>query len=249
MVAAQFDLTGRTALVTGGGSGLGAAMAMALSDAGASIVLVGRREDRLKATLGSRDGAIAAIDLVRQDAEKDLSQHMASLGIEPDIIVNAAGMNPRLSADDISSSEWQHTLHLNLSVPFLVAQQFVPEMKAKAWGRIINIGSLQSSRAFENGIAYGTAKGGILQLTRAMAEAWSRFGINANALLPGFFPTELTAPVFEDTGKVENLARQTAMGRNGRLDDICGPALFFASDASAYVTGQALAVDGGFTAK
>ena len=110
MVAAQFDLTGRTALVTGGGSGLGAAMAMALSDAGASIVLVGRREDRLKATLGSRDGAIAAIDLVRQDAEKDLSQHMASLGIEPDIIVNAAGINPRLSADDISSSEWQLSL-------------------------------------------------------------------------------------------------------------------------------------------
>ena len=122
-------------------------------------------------------------------------------------------------------------------------------MKQTGWGRIINITSLQSSRAFENGISYGAAKGGVLQLTRAMAEAWSRFGITANALAPGFFPTELTAPLFADEATAQKLADCTAMGRNGVLEDMRGPLLFLASDASSYVTGQSIAVDGGFTAK
>lgn len=246
---ALFDLKGRVALVTGGGSGLGAAMATALSDAGARILLVGRREALLQETLKGRDGAGFAVDLVAEGAAEQLFEQVSAAGEAPDIIINAAGINPRLPADAISAEDWQRTIHLNLSVPFLVSQVFVPAMKAQGWGRIINIGSLQSQRAFENGIAYGAAKGGILQLTRAMAEAWSPAGITANALMPGFFPTELTAPVFADTAKAESLARQTAIGRNGTLDDIRGPVLFFASDASGYVTGQALAIDGGFTAK
>jgi NAD(P)-dependent dehydrogenase (short-subunit alcohol dehydrogenase family) len=122
-------------------------------------------------------------------------------------------------------------------------------MKAAGWGRIINIASLQSTRAFENGIAYGAAKGGIVQLTRAMAEAWSRHGIMANAIAPGFFPTELTAPVFGNAELASHHARNTAVGRNGELSDLRGPLLFFASDASGYVTGQTLPVDGGYTAK
>ena len=134
-------------------------------------------------------------------------------------------------------------------MPFLVTQAFVLEMKAKEWGRIINIASLQSWRAFENGIAYGASKGGVVQLTRAMAEAWSSHGITANAIAPGFFPTELTAPVFSDPKIASKHAAQTAIGRNGELEDLHGPLLFLASDASAYVTGQTLAVDGGYTAK
>jgi gluconate 5-dehydrogenase len=122
-------------------------------------------------------------------------------------------------------------------------------MKAKGWGRIVNFASLQTTRAFHGGIAYGASKAGVGQLTRAMAEAWSRFGINANAIGPGFFPTELTGPVFADEKLAAHHAAQTCIGRNGNLDEIEGPVLFLCSDASAYVTGQVLMVDGGYTAK
>ena len=141
------------------------------------------------------------------------------------------------------------TLNLNLSVPFFLAQGFVPAMKDKGFGRIINFASLQSSRAFPGGIAYGASKGGVSQLTRAMAEAWSPFGITANALAPGFFKTELTAAVFADADRAARNAAQTCIGRNGEPGDVDGPVLFFCSPASGYVTGQILAVDGGYTAK
>ena len=122
-------------------------------------------------------------------------------------------------------------------------------MRERRWGRIINFASLQSRRAFTNGIAYGASKGGVEQMTRAMAEAWSKDGINANALAPGFFPTELTGPVFADAKVSAKHAASTCIGRNGEMADIEGPLLFLASDASAYVTGQVLFVDGGYTAK
>ena len=122
-------------------------------------------------------------------------------------------------------------------------------MKAKGWGRIVNFASLQTTRAFPGGIAYGASKGGIAQVTRAMAEAWSKDGINANAIGPGFFPTELTAPVFNDAERSARNAAQTCIGRNGVMADMKGPILFLSSDASSYVTGQVLMVDGGFTAK
>jgi NAD(P)-dependent dehydrogenase (short-subunit alcohol dehydrogenase family) len=125
----------------------------------------------------------------------------------------------------------------------------VPAMKEQSWGRIINFASLQSARAFENGIAYGAAKGGIVQMTRAMAQAWSKHGITANAIAPGFFPTELTAPVFADPELAQKNADQTCVGRNGTMRDLAGPVQFLCSDASGYVTGQTLFVDGGFTAK
>jgi gluconate 5-dehydrogenase len=122
-------------------------------------------------------------------------------------------------------------------------------MKAKGWGRIVNFASLQTTRAFPGGVSYGASKAGIAQLTRAMAEAWSGFGINTNAIGPGFFPTELTGPVFADAERSARNAAQTCIGRNGDLSDIDGPLLFLCSQASAYVTGQVLMVDGGYTAK
>ena len=163
--------------------------------------------------------------------------------------MTAAGLNPRLHADDQTLEAWEATLNINLSSPFFLAQALVPAMKAKGWGRIINFASLQTNRAFPNGIAYGATKGGVGQLTRAMAEAWSKDGITANAIGPGFFPTELTAAVFGDEERAARNAAQTCIGRNGTMDDLVGPAMFLASAASAYVTGQVLYVDGGFTAK
>ena len=122
-------------------------------------------------------------------------------------------------------------------------------MQAKSWGRVINIASLQSSRAFANGMAYGASKGGIAQLTRAMAEAWSSTGINCNAIAPGFFPTGLTAPVYDNPEMLDKLAAQTAIGRNGELQDLDGLTTFLAATASDYITGQVIHLDGGFTAK
>ena len=144
---------------------------------------------------------------------------------------------------------WRTTLDLNLATPFFLAQALVPAMRAKGWGRIVNFASLQTERAFPGGLAYGASKGGVGQLTRAMAEAWSRHGITANALAPGFFPTELTGPVFGDPALAARNAGQTCIGRNGEMADLVGPALFLCSEASRYVTGQVLFVDGGFTAK
>ena len=165
------------------------------------------------------------------------------------IQVNAAGINPRQSADDVTPQSWNQTIQLNLSTPFFFAQALVPGMKAAGYGRIINIASLQSVRAFPDGIAYGASKGGVCQLTRAMAEAWSSDGITCNAIAPGFFPTELTAPVFDDNERRGWAADQTAIGRNGELKDLAGISVFLASPASDYITGQTIFVDGGFTAR
>ena len=140
------------------------------------------------------------------------------------------------------------SLAINLAAPFFLAQALAPAMIAKGWGRIINIASLQSVRAFPMGAPYGASKGGIAQLTRAQAEAWSRHGVNANAIAPGFFATELTAPVVSDAARWQKMADSTFSGRNGELGDLRGTAVFLASRASDYVTGQTIFVDGGFSA-
>lgn len=179
----------------------------------------------------------------------DLVGRIATPFGAPDILVQAAGVNTRQPADDVTDDGWDQTLALNLTAPFFLAKALVPAMKHRGWGRIVNFASLQTTRAFPGGISYGASKAGIGQLTRAMAEAWSHHGICANAIGPGFFPTELTQPVFDDPDRAARNAAQTCIGRNGALNDIDGPIVFLCSEASAYVTGQILMVDGGFTAK
>src|SRR5205085_4839258 len=166
----------------------------------------------------------------------------------PDILVCAAGVNIRGPLLDVTEETWDATMRVNLDAPFFLAQALAPAMVAKRWGRIINIASLQSVRAFADSAPYGASKGAIAQLTRAQAQAWSRHGVNANAIAPGFFATELTAPVVNDTARWEAMAARTFVGRNGELPDLWGTALFLASRASNYVTGQTIFVDGGYTA-
>ena len=252
--AALFDLAGRVALVTGGSGGLGRRMGEALARAGAAVVLIARRAPQLAeavADIQAAGGSAAGIarDLVEPADMDDVVREAGKAFGPPDILVNAAGVNLREAPEAITPESWNRTLTLNLTVPFFLARACVAGMRAKGHGRIVNIASLQSQRAFANGMAYGASKGGIAQLTRAMAEAWSPGGITANAIAPGFFPTELTAQVFDDEARAAQLAAQTAIGRNGRLEDLDGITVFLASAAAAYITGQIVYVDGGFTAK
>ncbi|WP_317055353.1 SDR family NAD(P)-dependent oxidoreductase [Roseovarius rhodophyticola] len=246
-----FDLTGHVACVTGASSGLGRRAAVTLAAAGAYVVGVARRKEALedlKAEVGVGIETVVADVSNRDDLDTVVAKIAAPFGA-PDILIHAAGINTREAADDVTAEGWDQTLALNLSTPFFLSQAFVPKMKSKGWGRIVNFASLQTTRAFPGGIAYGASKGGIAQLTRAMAEAWSSHGIMANAIGPGFFPTELTQAVFGDADRAARNAAQTCVARNGELRDIDGPLLFLCSEASGYVTGQVLMVDGGFTAK
>jgi NAD(P)-dependent dehydrogenase (short-subunit alcohol dehydrogenase family) len=243
-----FDLSGKVALVTGASSGIGQQQSRALAQAGASVVLLGRREEQLLSTvteiesLGGKAAALA-LDLTARDQLAEVAKQAADHFGSIDILINAAGINLRQPVDEITLESWDQTLNLNLAVPFFLARELVPGMQARAWGRIINIASLQSSRAFANGLAYGASKGGISQLTRAMAEAWSARGINCNAI------AGLTAPVYENSDMLDKLAAQTAIGRNGELADLDGVTVFLAAAASDYITGQTIHLDGGFTAK
>ncbi|KIC32256.1 SDR family NAD(P)-dependent oxidoreductase [Leisingera sp. ANG-S5] len=248
---ALFDLSGRTACITGASSGLGRQAAIALAAAGAQVVAVARRAEALESlcTEIGPAAAYAAADVADRSGLEALRQAVSAPFGAPDILVHAAGVNTRQTADEVTAEGWDQTLALNLSAPFFLSQALVPAMKERGWGRIVNFASLQTTRAFPGGIAYGASKGGIGQLTRAMAEAWSPHGITANAIGPGFFPTELTQAVFGDDARAARNAAQTCIGRNGRLEDLDGPLLFLCSEASAYVTGQILMVDGGFTAK
>ena len=246
-----FDLTGKVACVTGASSGLGRQAAAALATAGAKVVGVARRRQALEAWQAETgpNGSIVAADVADRAAMPELAAEISAPFGAPEIVVHAAGLNTRELADEVTQDGWDQTLAINLTAPFFLSQALVPGMKAKGWDRIVNFASLQTTRAFPGGIAYGASKAGIGQLTRAMAEAWSPHGITANAIGPGFFPTELTEAVFADPARAAGNAAQTCIGRNGRMEDLDGPLIFLCSDASAYVTGQVLMVDGGFTAK
>lgn len=253
-IPSLFDLRGRSALVTGGSSGVGLAMARALAGAGASVVLVARGEEALREAAASieADGGRAAWvawDVGDRAGLSRCVQRVAECFGAPGILVNAAGINLREPAARITEQSWDRQLLLNLGVPFFLAREMIGPMLDEGWGRIINIASLQSQRAFPDSVPYGASKGGVVQLTRAMAEAWSARGVTCNAIAPGFFPTALTAPVYADAERVQALARATMIGRNGELEDLHGITVFLASDASAYITGQTIYVDGGFTAK
>lgn len=253
-LAQLFDLSGRVALVTGASAGIGRAIASALAAAGAAVVLTARREAALEAAaweIREQGGRATAIpcDLTDRARLAELVAFAAEPFGAPQIVVSAAGINLREHADKVTTDGWDRTRALNFDAPFFLAQGSVPAMRQNGWGRLINIASLQSVRAFESGIAYGATKAGVVQLTRAMAEAWSRYGIACNAIAPGFFRTELTEPLFRDPAVAERLAAQTMIGRTGRLEDLAGTAVFLASAASDYITGQTIFVDGGWSAR
>ena len=249
-----FTLKGKVALVTGASSGIGQHLCSVYAKADAHVIAIARRESQLVELVDTITNEGNCAHYLAENLSVDLdypalAHKISSIAGPPDILINAAGVNLRQHANEVTKKGWSDTLELNLSVPFFLAQALVPGMREKSYGRIINIASLQSYRAFENGIAYGASKGGITQLTRAMAQAWSQHNITANAIAPGFFPTELTKSVFDNEALFNQHATATAIGRNGNMQDLDGISIFLASPASAYITGQIIAADGGYLAK
>ena len=252
MSLSDFSLENKVALITGGTSGLGKMMALALAKAGAFVWIASSR-DNADETLqeikqqGS-NASFVQVDVTSSDALEKIVSQILKESNSIDILVNAAGINLRTSAEELTLNEWQKTIDINLTAPFYLSQLVADTMKKNNWGRIINIASLQSLRAFDNSIPYGASKGGVMQLTRALAQAYSKDGILVNAIAPGFFRTNLTESLFQDPDKLEALANKTMMGRNGEEKDIFGISVFLCSEANSYVTGQTVFLDGGFSA-
>lgn len=251
-VDALFSLRGLTAVVTGGSSGIGRAIAVALAGAGASVVIVARGGERIAAVvreisdaggraagvvgdLGSREGILAAADAA-----------VEPFG-DPDILVNSAGINLRPPFHEIDMTVWDATLTVNLEAPFLLSRRFAPRMIERGFGRLIHISSQQAHRAFVTSGVYGVSKGALESLTRSQAEAWSSAGVTANTLVPGFVLTPLNERLQADAAQVQQLAERTMVGRNGLPDDFAGIAVFLAGRSSGYITGQSLFIDGGLS--
>jgi len=247
-----FGLGGRVAVVTGGSSGIGRGIALGLGQAGASVVVIARDRGNLDATVaeltaaGVRAAAVSADLGDRQAAQQAGLAACEPFGV-PDILVNCAGLNLRPPLGELTTGQWDQLIAVNLTAPFLLGQLYGPQMAARGWGRIVNVTSQQADRAFGNSGGYGAAKGGLASLTRSQSEAWAASGVCCNAICPGFVVTPLTAEVSADPVRLTALAARTMVGRNGLPGDFAGAAVFLASPASEYVTGQVLRVDGGFS--
>ena len=249
----NFSLNNKVALVTGGTSGIGKMMALALARAGAFVWIVSTRDNADETikeveALGSQ-AAFFRVDVTDSNKLEQMLSDIYSVSKKIDILVNAAGINLRIPAEDLSLDDWQKTININLTAPYYLSQLVVKKMKENQWGRIINIASLQSLRAFDDSIPYGASKGGVMQLTRALAQSYSKHGILVNAIAPGFFNTKLTESLFKDPKKLQTLAGKTMINRNGEERDLFGISVFLCSDANSYITGQTIFLDGGFTAQ
>ena len=251
--SSYFDLTGKTALVTGSSGGLGLAMAQGLAQAGACVVINGRDAGRLADTarrFGDTGGAllVSAFDVCDEDAVKAAFERFDRDGLAIDILVNNAGIQFRRPMLELDSADWRRVLETNLTAAFVVGREAARRMVSRRAGKIINIGSLTSDAARATVAPYTAAKGGIKMLTRAMAAEWAIHGIQANAIGPGYIDTEMNKALTSDPKFDAWVKGRTPSGRWGLPKDLVGTAIFLASPASDYVNGQIIYVDGGMLA-
>jgi len=249
----RFDLSGRVALVIGGTSGIGRAIAIGLAEAGADVVAASRRPSEvanvaheIRAT-GRGSLEVCADVLDRSSLEQLHEQTIAAFG-KIDILVNAAGTTKRVPTLECSEQDWSRIVETNLTGAFRACQIVAPGMVRQGWGRIINIASLATFVAFHEVAAYGASKAGIGALTKSLAVELARHGVCVNAIAPGFFPTALNQELLDKTPRGREVLMRTPMNRYGRLDELVGAAVFLASESASFITGQILAVDGGYLA-
>lgn len=248
-----FGLDGRTAIVTGGSSGIGRGIATALAQAGASVVVLARGGERIDETVceltaaGCRTAGVIGDLSTRAGIHAAAEDAAAPFG-EPDILVNSAGINIRPAFGDITEEDWDATMTVNALAPFLLGQRYAVGMAERGYGRLIHISSQQAHRAFVGSGIYGVSKGAVESLMRSEAEAWGDSGVTSNTLVPGFVLTPLNARLQKDPETVAALAARTMIGRNGLPSDFAGAAVFLAGAGSSYVTGHSLFVDGGLSA-
>ena len=244
-----FDLKGKAALVTGGNGGIGLGMAQGLAAAGAKIAIAGRDQGKNQEALAALPGAVAVEgDLKDETACRAMVEAAAQRLGRLDILVNNAGTNIRKRPEEYSLDEWKLVLDTNLTSAFVASQAAYPHLKRAGGGKIVNIGSMMSIFGAAFVAPYGASKGGIVQLTRALACAWAKDNIQVNAVLPGWIDTALTQRARKDiAGLHERVLARTPAGRWGRPEDLGGIAVFLASAASDFVTGTAIPVDGGYS--
>ena len=248
-----FDLSGRVAIVTGGNGGIGLGMAKGMAAAGAAVVVAGRDATKNDAAvkeiqaLGAKASAIA-VDVLKEESCRALIADTVKQHGRLDILVNNAGINIRKQPQEYTLAEWHQVMDSNLTSAFLCSHAAYPEMKKVGAGKMINIGSMMSIFGASFTTAYAASKGGIVQMTKAMATAWAKDNVQVNAILPGWIDTALTQRARRDVPALhDSVLKRTPAGRWGTPDDFAGIAVFLAAQASDYVTGAAITVDGGYS--
>ncbi|MDA0263049.1 MAG: glucose 1-dehydrogenase [Chloroflexi bacterium] len=250
----QFDLTGKVAVVTGGNGGLGLGIAMGLAGAGANIVVAARSVEKTAQALEDiRALGVEAHGITVDVTLEPAVQRMVTSTIDHmgrlDILVNNSGIAVRAMPQDLTAAQWDAVVDVNLRATFLASREAYPHMVKAGGGKIINVGSMYSLFGSDWGAPYAASKGGVVQLTKSLAVAWAKDNIQVNSILPGWFVTDLTRGIPEgDPERHDNISRRIPTGRWGEASELGGAAVFLASQASNYVTGSVLAVDGGYSA-
>ena len=253
MTSDLFSLNGKVAVVTGGTSGIGRALSLGLADAGADVIATARRQPEIESTAAEieargRKTLRQASDVCNRTTLESLLDSVLDHFGKVDILINCAGKIKRTPTLDLSEEEWNDIMNTNLTGTLRACQVFGRHMIERGYGRIINIASLNSYVALHEVAAYAASKSALTSLTRSLAVEWSKKGVTVNAIAPGVFRTDLNANLLDNSPRGKELLMRTPMGRFGKTEELVGAAVYLASDAASFVTGQSIVVDGGFLA-